>query len=321
MRRKLRVLSAITAGSLALAAAAISTNSGTTQTAKQAAFAAAQPESFPPAAFTTAPGPQINDRTAPGIPDVVFRPGLFTSVYLQRSLIQRIPTIGSDSAVQAAAAFIAAAICARYLPTVANPSCTGVLTFIMTHGGYPQLVKAKEQNSCLRISWPGLLPLPGPVIIPSADWDPAYCLSVADPGFEGQPSDGVSRPWLTEGLDQKGIDRGMGLSHNGSNNAWIRTNSRNWNAIDQVVGISHARKYRLTAWIRSYGVLGTGYFGVRDLATNKPIAETSFGSSATYQKLTVAFDSAAYSNVRIFVGYWAPGSDSWIQIDDIAISK
>jgi hypothetical protein len=270
-------------------------------------------------AATTAPGQQVNGLTARGIPDVVFNPGPFTdSVYLQRSLIQRIPTTGSDTA-QAAAGIIAGAICARYFRGVPNPSCTGVLSFLIAHGGYMQLVKAKEQNSCLRIRWFGPTPLSG-IVISSADSDPAYCLSVADPGFEDQPSDGVSSPWLIEGPDPKGINRGKGLSHSGSNNAWIRTNSRNWNAIDQVVRISHTRKYRLTAWIRSYGVPGTGYFGVRDLGSNKPIAETSFGSSATYHKLTVVFDSAAYSSVRIFVGYWAPGSDSWIQIDDIAIS-
>jgi hypothetical protein len=281
------------------------------------------PESLPPtpvpAPSTATPGSQFNVHGAPGIPEAVFNPGPFTdSVYLQRSLIQRIPTSSSDS-TQAVATFIAGAICSRYFPEVPNPSCTGVLGFLIAHGGYMQLIKAKEQNSCLRIRWLGPTPLSG-VVVPSADSNPAYCLSVADPGFEGQPSDGVSTPWLTEGPDPKGIDRGKGLSHSGSNNAWIRTNSRNWNAIDQVVGVSHDRKYRLTVWIRSSGVPGTGYFGVRDLSSNKPIAETTFGTVATYQKLTVVFDSAANSSVRIFAGYWAPGSDSWIQADDIDIS-
>ena len=243
---KFRILSAITAGSLALAVVAITASSGASQTAKHAALAA-QTESF----------------MAPGIPDVVFNPGPFTdSAYLQRSLIQRIPTSSSDSA-QTVAGVIAGAICARYFPEVANPSCTGVLTFLMVHGGYIQLARAKEQNSCLRIRWLGLSPLSG-LVIPSVDSNPAYCLSVADPGFEGQPSDGISSPWLTEGPDPKGIDRGKGLSHNGSNNAWIRTNSRNWNAIDQVVGISHSRKYQLTAWIRSYGVPDLRKLAVRN---------------------------------------------------------
>jgi hypothetical protein len=54
MQRKFRVLSAVTAGSLALTVVAISVNSGTSQTAKQAAFAA-QTASFPPVNLDNCP--------------------------------------------------------------------------------------------------------------------------------------------------------------------------------------------------------------------------------------------------------------------------
>ncbi|WP_279581137.1 hypothetical protein [Fodinicola feengrottensis] len=76
-----------------------------------------------------------------------------------------------------------------------------------------------------------------------------YGGAVTDPGFEKQPTSTVSAPWTVEGPDQHGIDRG-GQQHSGTNNAWIRTSSKNWNAVTQVVPVKPNTSYRLTGWIR-----------------------------------------------------------------------
>ncbi|HSH77283.1 MAG TPA: hypothetical protein VLA19_01980, partial [Herpetosiphonaceae bacterium] len=63
-----------------------------------------------------------------------------------------------------------------------------------------------------------------------------------------------------------------------------------------------------------------GYFGVRRPTDNSVLAEVNYGGLPAYTKLTVNFNSGTFSNISVNVGYWAPGSDSWIQVDDISLS-
>jgi hypothetical protein len=61
---------------------------------------------------------------------------------------------------------------------------------------------------------------------------------VSDPGFELQTSNSVSSPGAVEGPDPHGIDRGLGFSHSGGNNAWIHDSTANWNAIVQWISVT-----------------------------------------------------------------------------------
>jgi hypothetical protein len=142
-----------------------------------------------------------------------------------------------------------------------------------------------------------------------------------DGGFEQQASRTVSAPWTTEGPDFKGIDIGLNLSHTGRNNAFIRTPSTNWNALTQRVSVTAFTPYRMQGWVRTSGNFNAGFFGVRPGNSNTPMAETRYGSFtlAGYQQLTVDFNTGPNTSLTAFVGYWAPGYDSWIQIDDLAV--
>lgn len=145
---------------------------------------------------------------------------------------------------------------------------------------------------------------------------------VGDPGFESQASSAIASPWAGEGGDAKGIDRGLGFSHSGANNAWIRpsnTGSTGWNAVKQTVSVQPNTSYVLRGWIQTSGN-ADGYFGVRHGTSANLLAETHFSPQTSYTQLSVPFNSGANTQVTLFAGYWAPGSDSWIRLDDVEIS-
>jgi hypothetical protein len=147
-----------------------------------------------------------------------------------------------------------------------------------------------------------------------------YGAAVRDQSFENQTTNAVSPPWAVQGPDGHGIDRGLGLAHSGANNAWIRTSTTNWNAITQLVPVAPNTNYVLTGWIRTSGNLADGYFGVRPGSSTSPFAETHFGIANAYTRLSVAFTSGSNTSVTVFGGYWAPGGDSWLQLDDISLA-
>jgi hypothetical protein len=146
-----------------------------------------------------------------------------------------------------------------------------------------------------------------------------YGNAVTDPGFERQPTATVSAPWTVEGPDQHGIDRG-GQQHSGSNNAWIRTSTKNWNAVTQVVPVKANTAYRLTGWIRNSTTFPDGFFGVRGGTSGTVLAETHYAGLSAYTQLTVDFNSAGNTSMTIYAGYWATGTDSWIQVDDVNLT-
>ncbi|BAY11310.1 hypothetical protein [Calothrix sp. NIES-2098] len=112
----------------------------------------------------------------------------------------------------------------------------------------------------------------------------ASCASPLSEGnFEGQTSQRVSSPWVGEG--RVGIDRGLGYSNAGKNNAWMR-NVSGWNAIRQRVRLQPNTQYQLTAYVRTSANVTDGYFGVRD-ARQKVFSEIKFGSLPRYTPLTL----------------------------------
>jgi hypothetical protein len=142
-----------------------------------------------------------------------------------------------------------------------------------------------------------------------------------DGGFEDHTSRTVSSPWVTEGPDAIGIDIGQGLAHADLNNAFLRAASNSWNALKQRVTVIPYTNYRLQGWVRTSNNFNAGFFGVRPGDGNSPLAEIRYGSftPAGYEQLTVDFNSGPNTAVTSFVGYWAPGYDSWVQVDDMTL--
>lgn len=157
--------------------------------------------------------------------------------------------------------------------------------------------------------------LAGLLLIPS-DTALAVCVSpLKDGSFEGQRSRFVSAPWVAEG--RAGIDIRRGLSYSGANNAWARNNS-GWNGIRQRVWLYKNTVYTLKAYVRSANVQA-GYFGFR-YASQRPVREIKFGSTwRGYRQLRVSFRPTSTGRYYVFTGFWAPGSDAWIQIDSVRV--
>jgi hypothetical protein len=143
---------------------------------------------------------------------------------------------------------------------------------------------------------------------------------VMDPGFEASTS--IRNMWQIEGPNGHGIDSGLGFAHTGSNNAWVRANSWNWNALRQHVVVQPNKNYVLTAWVQtSPNFAQTGYFGVRAGDTTNVLAETRFGTLPGYTQLTVQFFSGSLTSVEVFWGNWAQGFDSWMRLDDVSLKS
>jgi hypothetical protein len=141
---------------------------------------------------------------------------------------------------------------------------------------------------------------------------------VQDNGFEQQTSRTISAPWTAEGSGGKGIDIGLGFAASGRNNAFIRTaGAHEWNAITQVVRVKPRTRYRVSANVRTSNNVRDGYFGARTVPGNQILKERRFAAMKSYTRLIFDVDSGDNDTLRIFIGYWAAGQDSWIQIDDV----
>lgn len=156
-------------------------------------------------------------------------------------------------------------------------------------------------------------------VMPDCVWVRRGPNLVADPGFEQQTTRAIAVPWRGEGPDHKGVDIGLGLALSNRNNAFVRTSSRNWNAVSQFVPVTPNTTYRLHGWVRASGNYTSGFFGVRPNNGTR-FQETSFGAFGGYRLLTVTFNSGTATGVTVFSGYWAPGVDSWMQVDDVTLA-
>jgi hypothetical protein len=148
-----------------------------------------------------------------------------------------------------------------------------------------------------------------------------------DSGFEWQGFRAIGAPWTTEGPDPKGVDVGLGLARTGANNAWIRTSSRNWNAILQTIPVTPNQNYVLRGWVRTSGH-GTGadvntvFFGIR-MAGLWPPVEQHFGPgpAGQYQEIVQPFNPGNRTSVTVFCGFWGLGRDGWIQFDHLSVLR
>ena len=146
---------------------------------------------------------------------------------------------------------------------------------------------------------------------------------IADYSFEQQNTNSISSPWMIEGIDEKGIDRGLGLANSGTNNAYIRTSAADtWNALAQTVAVEMNSSYKLTVYVRnSNNFTNKGYFGAR-AANGSILGEINFsGNLPDYTPIEVTFNTGSNTSIKVFCGYWSVGHDTWIQIDDFFLIK
>ncbi|MBD2325783.1 hypothetical protein [Alkalinema sp. FACHB-956] len=144
----------------------------------------------------------------------------------------------------------------------------------------------------------------------------AMCANpLKDSRFEEQKIGRILPPWVAEG--RAGIDINQGYSYEGRNNAWLR-NTSGWNALRQKVRLVPNRNYVIRAYVRTSGNVQDGYFGVRH-GNQAVLAEVKFGPQAQYKQLTVRFRTGDATEYNIFAGFWAPGADAWVQVDNLSL--
>jgi hypothetical protein len=126
--------------------------------------------------------------------------------------------------------------------------------------------------------------------------------------------------WGFEGSAAHGVDAGLGFAHSGANNGWIRTSGTGWSALTQQIPVTPGQTYTFGAWARSSPSLTDARFGVR--AGNTPLAEATFGATADYTHRQVTITVPRDVNaVTVYIGFFAPGTDTWIQVDDITSAQ
>ena len=145
-----------------------------------------------------------------------------------------------------------------------------------------------------------------------------YLTQVADGGFES-PAGGPAA-WGFEGTANHGVDRGLGFAHTGDNNGWIRTDQSGWSAYTQDVPVTPGTRYTFHGWFRSSASMDDGRFGVRDGSGNL-LAEDRFGASGSYQEhsVTVTVPGGVHQ-LTVYAGFNGPGTDTWLQLDDIDVT-
>ena len=133
-------------------------------------------------------------------------------------------------------------------------------------------------------------------------------------GFEAA----AASPWQIEGF--AGIDRGAGFAHSGQNNGWVRTNG-NWAGLSQAFTVAANTNYRVTAWLRTSANNGAGYMGVRGSAGLLTDRRFCSLSGPAFTQYSVTFNSGSNTSVVPYVGTWGVSGDTWVQIDDVTITR
>ncbi len=144
---------------------------------------------------------------------------------------------------------------------------------------------------------------------------------VSDGGFEFQLGPMLSGIWRSEGPDPKGITRYETRGHSGVNNAWLTSNTGEWNAIVQTVPVRTHTNYEFTTWVRSDLAGLSGRFGVRAAGGRSTLVAKPFAAGPEYTQLAVQFDSGEEAEIELYVGFAGDHSSRRLQIDDVSLLK
>jgi hypothetical protein len=157
----------------------------------------------------------------------------------------------------------------------------------------------------------------------SADTSCDGWMMVVNGGFEAAPGGATPIPgWCMEGVDTRGVDRGLGIAYAGSNDAYIESYTPgHWNAITQHQWLE-GQKFVARAWVRTSGNVVNAYFGVRMGGSPKVHMERRFGPLTNgWTLLEVPFSRGNLNDVTIFVGYWSPGGYSYLMVDEVSLVR
>jgi len=138
--------------------------------------------------------------------------------------------------------------------------------------------------------------------------------------------DSTSHPgwWIT---GSGGFDHGIGQSHRGAGNAWVR-NTTGWNADNVVVGVYPNADCVASAWIRLSDHVTAGYMTIRAWnGAPGPVVNEIWlvgpgpynPSNGNYNQYLFHFNPGNASRVLFYVGMWGNGQDAWVQTDDVVI--
>jgi hypothetical protein len=142
---------------------------------------------------------------------------------------------------------------------------------------------------------------------------------VGHAGFEEQPSSSATSPWYVQG--NGGVDRNLGFARTGANNGFVR-NTTGWNALKQEVPVTPNTSYTLTGWLRTSSNQGDGYFGARLLNGGAILNEVHLTQPfANYTQVSVQFNSGSSHSVELYAGFWANNADTWLQLDDVRLTR
>ncbi|WP_245767916.1 DUF4185 domain-containing protein [Stigmatella erecta] len=141
---------------------------------------------------------------------------------------------------------------------------------------------------------------------------------LSEPGFETQAATPTMAPWWVMG--QGGVDRGLGQARTGANEGFVRSNS-GWNALKQSVAVQPYTDYTLRGWVRTSANSTEGYFGARGANNGSIVGEVPFGSLTNYSQLSVTFNSGPHAILEVYSGIWAKNGDTWMQLDDVSLTR
>lgn len=142
-----------------------------------------------------------------------------------------------------------------------------------------------------------------------------------DGSFESQRSRALSSPWAPEGVDDKGVDIGLGLGCDrcGNNNAFLTSSTRgNWNAIWQTIPLRQNTNYRLRGSLRTSAGVNTLFFGLRFPGVPLP-TERQLGPLTSYAVVDVPFNSGPHTSAVVFTGFWGTGAFEFVQMDQLSV--
>lgn len=141
---------------------------------------------------------------------------------------------------------------------------------------------------------------------------------LSEPGFETQAATPTMAPWWVMG--QGGVDRGLGQARTGANEGFVRSNS-GWNALKQSVAVQPYTDYTLRGWVRTSANNTEGYLGARGVNNGPIVGEVPFGPLTNYSQLSVTFNSGPHSLIEVYSGIWAKNGDTWMQLDDVSLTR
>ncbi|MBW4646059.1 MAG: hypothetical protein KME23_24225 [Goleter apudmare HA4340-LM2] len=142
-----------------------------------------------------------------------------------------------------------------------------------------------------------------------------------------------SADWFFAGTAN--FDNGKGLARQGKGNAWVRSTT-GWNAINHWISVAPNSECSAIAWIRMSQNLTDGYMSIRgddrtgnfNVINERKIVYAKMSLPGLgddvfaqhYNYYQFKFNSGNNTRVLFYVGLWGNGRDSWMQIDDVAIS-